>query len=325
MSSRIGVVMPFWLDRPDQEALEIAVAAEQAGIETAWIGEMACFDAFALATAIGLQTRHMRLTIGPLAIGVRGPVGIALGVASVATLIGRPVDIALGASSPAIVSGWHDRPWTALAPRMRETVPALRAILDGRRADADGEHVRAHGFKLRRPQPETSITVAAFGPAMTRVAARHADQVVLNLVTPEHVASVRARVDHDAAAAGRPAPRLAVWVAAALSPGEAAEAQLAGQLAIYLGAPGYGELFAGLGFGRLVEEARSGARRAELTAAIPLELTAQVTAIGGPAEVTARVAAYHDAGADHVGVVPSTAEDPGGRRVLNALSAAAVA
>ena len=89
---------------------------------------------------------------------------------------------------------------------MRETLPALRAILDGGRADADGEHVRAHGFKLRRPQPETSITVAAFGPAMTRVAARHADEVVLNLVTPEHVAAVRARIDRGGRGGGPARP-----------------------------------------------------------------------------------------------------------------------
>jgi probable F420-dependent oxidoreductase len=315
----LGVVMPFWLDRPDEEAVEIAIAAERAGIEMAWVGEMASFDAFALATAIGLQTERMRLKVGPLAIGVRSPVAIALGIASVATLSGRPVDVALGASSPAIVSGWHDRPWAALAPRMRETVLALRAILDGERADVDGEHVRAHGFKLRRPQPLASITVAAFGPAMTHVAARYADEVVLNLVTPEHVARVRAGVDAQAAA-GRPAPRLAVWVPVALNPGERSRAQSAGQLAVYLAPPGYGELFAELGFGELVERARGGVRRAELADAIPLELLAMIGAIGSADQIAARIAAYRDAGADHLAVVPSTAEDPAGQRVLRAVA-----
>ena len=325
-ADKLGVVVPFWLDRPDEEAVEIAVAAERAGIETVWIGELASFDAFALATAIGLRTERARLKIGPLAIGVRSPVAIALGVGSVATLIGRRVDVALGASSPTIVTDWHDRPWTALAPRMEATLPALRAILDGQRADVDTTHVRAHGFKLRRPQPEASIAVAAFGPAMTRVAARHADEVVLNLVTPEHVARVRARIDQDAAAAGRRCPpRLAVWVPAALNPGERAQAQLAGQLAAYVGAPGYGELFADLGYGALVDRARAGGvRRAELAAAIPIELTAQISAVGSAAEIVERIAAYHQAGADHVGVVPSTAEDPAGRGVVEALTGEAV-
>jgi probable F420-dependent oxidoreductase len=317
--------MPYWLDRPDVEAVEIALAADRAGIETVWVGEMASFDAFALATAIGLQTEHVRPKVGPLAVGVRSPVAIALGIASVATLIGRPVDVALGCSSPMIVSGWHDRPWTGLAPRMRETVRALRTILDGERADVDGEHGRAHGFRLRAPQPDASITIAAFGPAMTRVAARYADEVVLNLVTPDHVAAVRARIDEHAAAIGRPTPRLAVWVAGALNPGQPALAQLAGQLAVYLAAPGYGELFTELGFGELVGRARSGARRSELIAEVPLELTEQVAAVGGAAEIAARIGAYHDAGADHVGVVPSTAEDPAGRGLLTALAGQAVA
>jgi len=325
VSGELGVVMPFWLDRPDEEAVEIAQAAEQAGIDTAWIGEMASFDAFALATAIGLQTEHMGLKIGPLAVGVRTPVAIALGAASVATLTGRPVDVALGASSPTIVSGWHDRSWTALAPRMRETVLALRAILDGERIDVDGELVRAHGFKLRRPQPGASVTVAAFGPAMTRVAARHADEVVLNLVPVEHVAAVRARIDQEAAAAGRRAPRLAVWVAAALDPGARAHAQLAGQVAVYLAAPGYGEMFSELGFAELVEGARAGARRSQLAAAMPAELIATVGALGSAADVASRIAAYHDAGADQVAVVPSTAEDPAGRRVLGGLARQGVA
>jgi probable F420-dependent oxidoreductase len=323
----IGVVMPFWLDRPDEEAIEIALAAEQAGIETIWIGELASFDAFVLATAIGMRTRRARLKVGPLAIGVRSPVAIALGVASVATLVGRPVDIALGASSPTIVTGWHDRPWTALARRMEETLPALRAILDGQRADFDGTHVRAHGFKLRRAQTDASISVAAFGPAMTRVGARHADEVVLNLVTPEHVAKVRTRIDHEADAAGRAGrPRLAVWVPAALDPGESGQAQLAGQLAAYVGAPGYGEMFAELGYGPLVDRARAGgARRAELAGAIPVDMTAQVGAVGSAAEISARIAAYHRAGADHVAVAPSTADDPAGRGVMGALAREAVA
>jgi probable F420-dependent oxidoreductase len=317
----LGVAIPFWLDRPDEEAVEVARAADRAGIQPVWVGEMASFDAFALATAIGLQTDRVRLKVGPLAIGVRSPVAIALGVSSVATLVGRPVDVALGASSPAIVGGWHDRPWSGLSGHMRESVVALRSLLGGERIDVSGDHVRARGFKLRRPQIEASITVAAFGPHMTRVGARFADELVLNLVTPEHVAVARARIDAEAASAGRSCPGLAVWVPGALDPGEQALAQLAGQLAVYLGAPGYGELFAGLGFEGLVEQARAGSARRELADAIPRELLERIGALGSAEQIAARVAAYHNAGADHVAIVPGTAEDPAGVRLLDAVTA----
>ena len=89
---------------------------------------------------------------------------------------------------------------------------------------------------------------------------------------------------------------------------------------VVLDAPGYGEMFSELGYGELVERARAGARRSELAGKIPADLLEQVGALGGPDELAARIRAHHDAGADVVGAVPSTAEDPGGRRVLAAVA-----
>lgn len=322
MSERsLGVVLPYWLDRPDDEALDIAEQAHSLGFSRLWVGEMVTFDAFALATAIGLKTPGLDITIGPVAIGVRSPVALALGVSSVATLTGRAVNLALGASSPAIVSGWHDRDWAAAPTRMRETVEVVRRVLDGERTDYAGKFVRTRGFRLRVPQPETRLTVAAFGPRMTRVAVQSADELVLNLVSPDHVAAVRASVDAIAAERGTTAPRLAVWVSAAIDPGPATHRQITAQIAAYLKPPGYGEMFASLGFGDLVAKARAGAPRAELAESIPPELPAAVGAIGSTSEVIARIESYFEAGADHVGMVPATAEDPGGHRVLSAVSA----
>jgi probable F420-dependent oxidoreductase len=318
--SDLQVVAPYWLDRPDEEVLEIAVEAHLSGFDTMWLGEMATFDAFALATAVGLRAPGLALKIGPLAVGVRSPVALALGVASVATLTGAHVDLALGASSPDIVSGWHDREWAALAPRARETVEAVRSILAGERAAYSGQHVRTHGFRLKRPQADATISLAAFGPSMTRVAASSADQVVLNLVTPERVAQARTIVDAEARAHDRPPPEIAVWVTVALDPGAPTLAQMAAQIGVYLRPPGYGEMFTELGFGDLVDRARAGARRGELAAEIPLELLHQVCAIGSDAQIQERLASYHAAGATRIGVVPATAEDPAGRRVLAALN-----
>ncbi len=128
---------------------------------------MATFDAFALATAIGIRAPGLGLRIGPLPISVRTPASIALGASSVAAITGAQVDIALGASSPFIVSGWHDRDWSHSAARMRETIECLRPILRGERSDYDGTLVRSHGFRLRNPLPHSRIGVGAFGPSMT--------------------------------------------------------------------------------------------------------------------------------------------------------------
>lgn len=321
MRQPIEAVLPFWLDRPDEEAVDIARAASHAGLERLWIGEMATFDAFALATAIGVRTPGLRLALGPLPISVRTPAAVALGASSVATLTGCEVDVALGASSPVIVSGWHDRDWRRSAARMRETIGCLRPILHGERADFDGHHVRCHGFRLRHPLPHSSIGVGAFGPVMTRLAAEIADEVVLNLATPGRVAQLRRQVDAYAAAADRESPRITAWVPAAVHPGDAALRQTAGQLAVYLAPPGYGEMFSELGYPALVERARAGARRAELAAAIPIDMAEQVGAFGTPEQVATRLQAYLDAGADTVAVVPATAEDRAGQAVLDCAAA----
>jgi len=298
--------------------VEIAVEAWRNGFGAMWLGEMATFDAFALATAVGLRAPGLPLKIGPLAVGVRSPVALALGLASVTTLTGAHADLALGASSPDIVSGWHDRPWTAVAARARETVQAVRSILAGERSAFSGQHVRTHGFRLSQPQPDAEISLAAFGPNMTRVAAATADEIVLNLVTPERVAQVRTIVDSEARSRDRPA-EIAVWVAVALDPGAATLAQMAAQIAVYLRPPGYGEMFTELGFGSLVDRARAGARRSELAQEITIELLRQVCAVGSESQIQARLASYRAAGATRIGIVPATAEDPAGHRVLAAL------
>ncbi|MFD5826418.1 LLM class F420-dependent oxidoreductase [Lentzea sp. NPDC060358] len=294
----VGVVTPFWLDRPPLEALDIAVAADEAGFGTLWIGEMATFDAFALATAIGLRTSGITLKIGPLAAGVRSPVALALGLSTVVATTGRRAGLALGASSPRIVTKWHGREWAPVRAT-RATVRDTRALLNGE---------RVAGFRLPQPVPDASISVAAFGPAMTRVAAEVGDEVVLNLVSTGHVARVEA------------GPPIAVWVPAALDPGPDTLHQLRSQLAVYLAPPGYGEMFTALGHGALVAQARDGRPRSELAGAIPVDLVEAVGAIGSARDVVRRVAEYLDAGASHVGLVPATAEDPAGRRLLTALA-----
>jgi probable F420-dependent oxidoreductase len=314
--SPIEAVLPYWLDRPELEALEVAEAVDAAGIDGLWIGEMATFDAFALATAIGARAPGLGLRIGPLPISVRTPASIALGASTVAAVAGAEVDIALGASSPFIVSGWHDRDWSHGVGRMRETIECLRPILRGERGDYDGRYVRSHGFRLRNPLPHSRIGVGAFGPSMMRLAAEFADEVVLNLASPQRVSQVREQIERQATAVGRVPPHVTAWVPVAVRPGQAALGQLAGQLAVYLGPPGYGEMFCDLGFGDLVERARSGARRADLAAAIPLELAGQLAALGDPNQVAERIRAYLDAGADTVAVIPVTAEDPAGRVAL---------
>ena len=307
-----GVVLPYWPDRPPLEALDVADAAERLGFDELWVGEMATFDAFALGAAIATRTTRITITVGPLAVAVRDPVALALGAASVSSLGGRPANLALGVSTPVVVETWHGRRWQGSLGRLRETVAATRLLLAGE---------KERGFRLRLDPAPATITVAAFGEATTTVAAELADRMVVNLVTPAQAANLRHKLERAAAQCGRPVPPLAAWVTAAVDPGEETVDQLRRALVPYLGAPGYGEMFAAAGFGDLIDSARRGSHPRELFAALPVELVEAVGAVGDAATVRKRLDTYRDAGVDHIAVVPATAGDPAGMRTLAAVRA----
>jgi alkanesulfonate monooxygenase SsuD/methylene tetrahydromethanopterin reductase-like flavin-dependent oxidoreductase (luciferase family) len=144
--------------------------------------------------------------------------------------------------------------------------------------------------------------------------------MVLNLVTPAAVERLVGSLQDAAGACGRPAPPVAVWVPAAVDPGPATMAQLRRALVSYVAAPGYGEMFAGAGFGEVVALARSGAHPGAVLDAVPDALVEAIGIVGDAATCASRLAAFREAGADHVALVPATAGDPGGRRTLNALA-----
>ncbi|SEM45744.1 LLM class F420-dependent oxidoreductase [Nonomuraea pusilla] len=309
----LSVSLGLWQDRPAEEALLTARAADELGYPTLWVGEMATYDAFALATAIGLATARIGLTVGPLAVAVRDPMMIAMGAASVASLTGRQVDVAVGTSSPTVVESWHGRSRARSATALRETVQVLRPLLDGDRSGFTGACVSSTGYRLRLPAPRSRLAVAAFGPSAVRTAAS-ADRMVLNLVTPASAARLTARLR-----AVNPDVPVTAWVTAAADPDREAVDRVRRAVVGYLPAPGYGEMFAEAGFGDVVAFARTRPHPRDLLAAVPDELVASVSLLGDP---RAQLAAYAAAGVDEVAVVPvGTDRDPGGAATLASLAA----
>jgi probable F420-dependent oxidoreductase len=275
--------VPQWYGMEPRQSLEVAVNGDRHGFGEIWIGQMASFDAFALAAVVARETQRASIWVGPLALAVRDPVSMALGTATISHLGGRPAHLALGSSTRTIVRDWHGRRWGGNVLLATATIEELRPLLAGERA--------LDGFRLRAPFPGSQIGLAAFGAEMLKVASRLADRLVLNLLTPAQVAAFRARTELP----------ITIWVPAALDPGEEARLQVIRELKAYLAAPAYAEMF----------------RQAGLED--PDQIATRVSAMGSLDQVRERIAAYHAAGAATVAVVPVTAEDPGGDRLLAAI------
>ncbi|WP_328367249.1 LLM class F420-dependent oxidoreductase [Streptomyces sp. NBC_00445] len=307
-------------DSAVEEPLRVAVVADRLGYGEVWAGEGPTWDAFVLATAIGRATERVALTAGPVAVSVRDPFTIARGAASCAAVTGRPVGVALGTSSKRVVEGVHGRPRVRPAAVLEESAAAVRELLHG----AYGEPVvPGSAFRRRQQPPGGPLTVAAFGDRAIATAAAHADRMLLDIVSPEQVRTLRARMIDAAERAGRTSPpTLAAWLPAAVDPDPDSLAQILRSIAGYLTVPGYSDMFEAAGFGEAVELARTGADPATLVRALPAQAADMVGLVGDIDAVRARAEEYAEAGLDEIALVPATAGDPGGERTLTALKQA---
>lgn len=320
-TQRLSVSLGLWQDRPPQESLAVAKNADRLGYDELWIGEMATYDAFALATSVGLKTTRIPLVIGAMAVTVRDPMMLAMGVASVADLTGRATHLALGTSSAHVVEAWHGRSRKRATEALIESTRAVRGLLQGEKVRFSGEVLSTNDYHLRLPPPPTSISMAAFGPRALMAAAEYADRLVINLVD---VPTARLLVDEFSeycSEVGRERPPVAMWVCAAPLTSEAAMLQLRAGLVGYLMAPGYAEMFARAGFADLVDFARGRPHPRELLERIPAELIDGVSLIGSKSHVRQRISDYRTAGVDEIVVVPScTDDDPAGEGSLTGIA-----
>ncbi|MEV0207717.1 LLM class F420-dependent oxidoreductase [Streptomyces sp. NPDC050788] len=303
-------------DSPVEEPLRVAVLADRLGYREVWAGEGPTWDSFVLAAAIGRATERVALTAGPVPVSVRDPYSLARGAASVAAVTGRAVGVALGTSSKRVVEGVHGRPRVRPAAVMEETAAAVRELLH---AEPGEPVVPGSPFRRRLAPPGGPLTVAAFGDRAIATAAAHADRMLLDIVSPEQVRDLRARLDAAAEKAGRTPPTLAAWLPAAVDPEPASLAQILGSIAGYLTVPGYSDVFTAAGFGEAVRLAAAGADRDTLVRALPPAAAATAGLVGGLGAVRARIDAYAEAGLDEIALVPATAADPAGERTLTKL------
>ena len=214
----LGIV--FRPQRPPEELLATAEAADRAGLDELWLWED-CFEEAGIASAAAALARTERLSvgIGILPVPLRNPALAAMEVATLARLFPGRVRIGLGHG----VQEWMgqvgaraDSPMTLL----REYVVAVRRLLAGERVTVEGRYVRLEGVQLGwPPQPPPPIAVGAVKPKTIALAGEVADGMVLSAESTE--ADVRAAVaGYDAARGERPG-RVTAFVIGLTGPGAA--------------------------------------------------------------------------------------------------------
>ena len=171
--SRVGAgVTPFQTDA--DATIRLAVAAEELGYARFGSAEGWTHDALVLLAQIAGVTSRIGLATTVLPVWSRTPAAIAMAAASLQRASDGRFALGLGASSPPLVEGLHGITWQQPLARMRTTLLAVRALLEGARLPLDREHVRA--LRLGAPpERRVPILLAALAPSSVRLAGELAD------------------------------------------------------------------------------------------------------------------------------------------------------
>lgn len=253
---RLGVVVPQgWtgeyagLDASTAWArtVEVARQAEALGFESVWafdhvmtLGEPAheiTFESFTTLSALAAQVPRVRLGHLVMCAGFRNPALVAKMTSTLDVISGGRVDLGIG-------SGWKENEWRPYGygfPSVKERLGALRdhlevisRMLEPGASSFEGPYACIEGA-INEPrglqQPRIPIMVGGNGPEVTwRLAARFADELNLDSLTPELVAEALPVIRSRCLELGRDPQSLAVsvhcWWEYAPGPGAARVAML---------------------------------------------------------------------------------------------------
>jgi alkanesulfonate monooxygenase SsuD/methylene tetrahydromethanopterin reductase-like flavin-dependent oxidoreductase (luciferase family) len=228
---RIGVVLPIgeedWDDGAPSypEIREIAVGAEELGLDSVWVFDHVLFrfdgvttgihECWTILSAVAEATSRVELGTLVMCTGFRNAALLAKMAATLDHVSEGRLILGVGA-------GWHDPEYEAFGwptdhkvSRFEESLAVITGLIREGRADLDGTYVSARDAVLRPPaRPDMPILVASKMPRMLELTARHADQWNLAWfgLPDERLARIRAELTEACTRVGRDPATLGITV-----------------------------------------------------------------------------------------------------------------
>lgn len=205
----------------------VAAHAETRGLAFVSVAEAMSLAAPIVLARLAVRTRRIGLMTGVLSVWGRTPATLALTAAELQRHSAGRFVLGLGAGTEPMTEGFHGQPWRAPVDRMRKTLVAVRALLDGDRLPAPlgGARPLRLACPPDRPVP---IALAAITPPSIRLAGALADQWLPFLLPPAALDHGRELLAAGAAEQTRSAaPTVMASVPVALAADERRAAELA--------------------------------------------------------------------------------------------------
>jgi len=303
---------------------------EKAGLSIVFVPEAYSYDAVSQLGYIAAKTDRLDIGSGIFQLYSRTPTLTAMTAAGLDYVSNGRFTLGIGASGPQVIEGWHGVPYDAPVGRTRELIEVCRMVWRRERLSYDGRYYKlplppALGTGLGKPlklinhpvRERIPIMVAAVGPKNVALTAELAEGWQPFFYLPEKAAEVWGEPVAEGMAKRDPAlGPLDVVAQAPLMIGDdvAGYRDLARPFfALYIGGMGargrnfYHTLAHRLGYGAAadqIQDAYLDGRKAEAETLVPAELLEQTALIGPQGYVRERLAAFREAGATTLTVIP---------------------
>ena len=201
--------------RPTAEIAAHAAAAEADGFSTYWLAQLAVPDALTSLAVVAGATSTIELGTAVIPIWVRHPMMLGAQALTLSEIAGGRVLLGIGLAHKSSVEGTLEIPFARPATTMEQYLDVLLPVLRERAVDTTGSLYSGHAENVGGPPdiPAPSVMLAAMGPRMLELAGGRTDGSILWLSGPRTVETViRPALEAAAAAAARPAPRVAASV-----------------------------------------------------------------------------------------------------------------
>jgi probable F420-dependent oxidoreductase len=308
---RLGLTIPLDGQTLAQQRDQLGEVAAS-GFTDLWSAEASGADAFTPLVAAAVSHPGFRLGTAIVPAYTRSPGLMAMSAAALADVAQNEVVLGIGTSSDVIVEKWNGLTFRAPYQRVRDVATFVRRALTGERVDMDCDSFSIAGFRLDRvPQRQPKIMIAALRPGMLRLAGSVADGAIVNWLSPADVGRVAPYVR-----SGNPQAEIVARLFVIASQDVAAVRATARRaIAAYLNVPVYAKFHGWLGRGEQLAamwQAWEAGDRAAALAAIPEGLIDDLFLYGSPAEISARIKDYVDAGVTTpvLAIMPAVAGGP---------------
>lgn len=252
-------------------------AAAGAGFDTVWFPQVLGLDALTALAVVAREVPDVHLGTAVVPIQGRHPLPLAFQALTVASAAGPGrFTFGIGVTHKGMSEGFFGVPYKGIVDVCTEVVTVLNGLLGPeRKADVDGVHLSTHSVAMI-DAPAPSLMLAGLAPRMVDLAGSQADGTITWMTGPTTLGRDIAPALRTAAErAGRPAPRIVVGIQVCVTGDEAgARERVAAVMARSAGMPAYQRQMAAEGL------------------TDPVDLVV----LGDEDAVTARLAAYADAG-----------------------------